>query len=147
MRIDVVTIFPDYLAPLDVSLLGKARERGVIDVHVHDLRSWTDDALVDALVATAGNDQPRLPRQLHRERLGERNPARSGDDDDGTGVPVGGVVQDLVEGGAPGLGSHHHPGAAAVGGVVDRVVTVGGPAAQVVDVQVQEPARAGLAGQ
>jgi tRNA (guanine37-N1)-methyltransferase len=42
-RIDVVTIFPDYLAPLDVSLLGKARERGLLDVHVHDLRTWTDD--------------------------------------------------------------------------------------------------------
>jgi tRNA (guanine37-N1)-methyltransferase len=43
MRIDVVTIFPDYLAPLEVSLLGKARERGLLDVHVHDLRTWTDD--------------------------------------------------------------------------------------------------------
>ncbi len=43
MRIDVVTIFPEYFAPLDVSLLGKARERGVLDVHVHDLREWTDD--------------------------------------------------------------------------------------------------------
>jgi tRNA (guanine37-N1)-methyltransferase len=43
MRIDVVTIFPGYLAPLDVSLLGKARERGLLDVHVHDLRTWTDD--------------------------------------------------------------------------------------------------------
>jgi len=43
MRIDVVTIFPEYLAPLDVSLLGKARERGILDVHVHDLRTWTDD--------------------------------------------------------------------------------------------------------
>jgi tRNA (guanine37-N1)-methyltransferase len=42
-RIDVVTIFPDYLAPLDVSLLGKARERGLLDVHVHDLRTWTED--------------------------------------------------------------------------------------------------------
>jgi tRNA (guanine37-N1)-methyltransferase len=42
-RIDVVTIFPDYLAPLDVSLLGKARERGLVDVRVHDLRDWTDD--------------------------------------------------------------------------------------------------------
>jgi tRNA (guanine37-N1)-methyltransferase len=43
MRVDVVTIFPDYLAPLGVSLLGKARERGLLDVHVHDLRTWTDD--------------------------------------------------------------------------------------------------------
>lgn len=38
MRIDVVTIFPEYLDPLDVSLVGKARARGVLDVHVHDLR-------------------------------------------------------------------------------------------------------------
>ncbi|MCU1590491.1 MAG: tRNA (guanine-N1)-methyltransferase [Frankiales bacterium] len=43
MRLDVVTIFPDYLGPLDVSLLGKARERGLIELHVHDLRTWTDD--------------------------------------------------------------------------------------------------------
>jgi tRNA (guanine37-N1)-methyltransferase len=43
MRIDVVTIFPDYLAPLQVSLLGKAREKGLLDVHLHDLRAWTDD--------------------------------------------------------------------------------------------------------
>jgi tRNA (guanine37-N1)-methyltransferase len=43
IRVDVVTIFPEYFAPLDVSLLGKARERGVLDVHVHDLRRWTDD--------------------------------------------------------------------------------------------------------
>ena len=43
MRIDVVTIFPDYLAPLELSLAGKARERGLLDVHVHDLRQWTQD--------------------------------------------------------------------------------------------------------
>jgi tRNA (guanine37-N1)-methyltransferase len=43
MRIDIVTIFPAYFAALDVSLLGKARESGLIDVRVHDLRSWTDD--------------------------------------------------------------------------------------------------------
>ena len=43
MRIDVVTIFPDYLAPLELSLPGKAREKGLIDIHVHDLRQWTHD--------------------------------------------------------------------------------------------------------
>jgi tRNA (guanine37-N1)-methyltransferase len=43
LRIDVVTIFPDYLAPLRQSLLGKAMERGQVDVGVHDLRRWTDD--------------------------------------------------------------------------------------------------------
>ncbi|MFB7289630.1 tRNA (guanosine(37)-N1)-methyltransferase TrmD [Actinacidiphila glaucinigra] len=43
MRIDVVTIFPEYLEPLNVSLVGKARERGLLDVRVHDLREWTHD--------------------------------------------------------------------------------------------------------
>ncbi len=43
MRIDVVTIFPEYLAPLGLSLPGKAQESGLLDVHVHDLRDWTHD--------------------------------------------------------------------------------------------------------
>jgi tRNA (guanine37-N1)-methyltransferase len=43
MRIDIVSIFPEYFAPLDVSLLGKARRRGLVDVRVHDLREWTHD--------------------------------------------------------------------------------------------------------
>ena len=43
MRIDVVTIFPEYLEPLNVSLVGKARARGQLDVRVHDLRTWTHD--------------------------------------------------------------------------------------------------------
>ena len=43
MRIDIVTIFTEYLAPLDVSLVGKARERGLLDVRVHDLRDFTHD--------------------------------------------------------------------------------------------------------
>lgn len=43
MRLDVVTIFPEYLEPLNVSLVGKARTRGQLDVHVHDLRAWTYD--------------------------------------------------------------------------------------------------------
>src|SRR3954452_3734312 len=43
MRIDVVTIFPDYLAPLELSLLGKAREQGLLDLVVHDLRDFTHD--------------------------------------------------------------------------------------------------------
>lgn len=43
MRIDVLTIFPEYLAPLELSLAGKAREKGLIDVRVHDLRQWAHD--------------------------------------------------------------------------------------------------------
>ncbi|MFF2810005.1 tRNA (guanosine(37)-N1)-methyltransferase TrmD [Streptomyces sp. NPDC058000] len=43
MRLDVVTIFPEYLEPLNVSLVGKARARGQLDVRIHDLREWTHD--------------------------------------------------------------------------------------------------------
>ncbi|HEX6232533.1 MAG TPA: tRNA (guanosine(37)-N1)-methyltransferase TrmD [Jiangellaceae bacterium] len=43
MKIDIITIFPDYLTPLELSLVGRAREAGVLDVHVHDLRNWTTD--------------------------------------------------------------------------------------------------------
>jgi tRNA (guanine37-N1)-methyltransferase len=43
MRIDVVSIFPEYLAPLELSLLGKARQDGLLDLRVHDLRDFTTD--------------------------------------------------------------------------------------------------------
>ncbi|MDN5821929.1 MAG: tRNA (guanosine(37)-N1)-methyltransferase TrmD [Brachybacterium sp.] len=43
MRIDVITIFPEYLTPLELSLIGKARREGLVDLHVHDLRQWTHD--------------------------------------------------------------------------------------------------------
>lgn len=43
MRIDVVTIFPDYFAPLGLSLIGRAIADGLLDVRVHDLRDWTHD--------------------------------------------------------------------------------------------------------
>ncbi len=84
MRIDVVTIFPGYLAPLDLSLIGKASEQGLLDLRVHDLREHTHDRhrtvddtpygggagmvmrpepwgeALDALVATGGGAVPRL---------------------------------------------------------------------------------------
>jgi len=43
MRLDVVTIFPEYLAALDVSLVGKAAKSGLLDIRLHDLREWTHD--------------------------------------------------------------------------------------------------------
>jgi len=43
VRIDVVSIFPDYLAPLGLSLVGKAQASGLLDIRVHDLRGWTND--------------------------------------------------------------------------------------------------------
>lgn len=82
MRVDVVSIFPQYLSPLHLSLVGKAVQNGLIDLRVHDLRAWTSDrhrrvddtpygggagmvmgpepwgAALDAL--TEGADRPRL---------------------------------------------------------------------------------------
>lgn len=43
MRIDIVTIFPEAFTPLGLSIIGRARERGLLDVHVHDLRDFTSD--------------------------------------------------------------------------------------------------------
>jgi tRNA (guanine37-N1)-methyltransferase len=43
VRLDVVTIFPEYLAPLRLSLIGRAIDEGRIDLRLHDLRSWTSD--------------------------------------------------------------------------------------------------------
>jgi tRNA (guanine37-N1)-methyltransferase len=40
MKIDVVTIFPDYFQPLKLSLLGKASEAGIVNFEIHDLRSF-----------------------------------------------------------------------------------------------------------
>lgn len=84
LRIDAVSIFPDYLNPLRQSLLGRAIERGDVVVRVHDLRQWTDDVhrtvddapygggpgmvmspepwgrALDALAPPEGTAQPRL---------------------------------------------------------------------------------------
>jgi tRNA (guanine37-N1)-methyltransferase len=43
VRLDLVSIFPDYFAPLGLSLPGRAQQAGLLDVHVHDLRTWTSD--------------------------------------------------------------------------------------------------------
>ena len=43
MRVDLITIFPDYFAPLKLSLFGKAQEAGLVEVEIHDLRSFTLD--------------------------------------------------------------------------------------------------------
>ncbi len=43
MRIDAISIFPDYFQALDLSLLGKAREKQILDFNAHDLRAYTHD--------------------------------------------------------------------------------------------------------
>jgi len=84
MRIDLVTIFPDYFAPLELSLVGKAISSGLVEVAVHDLRDYTHDVhrsvddtpygggagmvmkpepwgeALDALASQAGTERPIL---------------------------------------------------------------------------------------
>lgn len=43
MRLDIVTIFPEYFSPLSLSLVGKAAEKGIVDLRIHDLRQFTHD--------------------------------------------------------------------------------------------------------
>jgi tRNA (guanine37-N1)-methyltransferase len=43
LRVDVVTIFPDYFSPLALSLIGKASDQGLVDIRIHDLRDVTTD--------------------------------------------------------------------------------------------------------
>src|SRR5215831_20769583 len=44
MRFDIVTIFPEFFAgPLDYGIVRRAREGGLVDVGVHDLREFTHD--------------------------------------------------------------------------------------------------------
>ncbi|MCC3762409.1 tRNA (guanosine(37)-N1)-methyltransferase TrmD [Glycomyces sp. TRM65418] len=64
MKIDVVTVFPEYLAPLDLSLIGRAREKGLIDLNVHDLRRWTHDVhhSVDGAPAGGGAGMVMKPQ-------------------------------------------------------------------------------------
>jgi len=64
MKIDVVTVFPEYLQPLDLSLIGRARERGMIDLNVHDLRRWTHDVhhSVDGAPAGGGAGMVMKPQ-------------------------------------------------------------------------------------
>ena len=43
MKIDAITIFPDYFNALEISLLGKAKEAGLLEIAIHDLRKNTTD--------------------------------------------------------------------------------------------------------
>lgn len=43
LKIDLVSIFPSYFAPLELSLPGKAQQAGLVYITSHDLRAWTDD--------------------------------------------------------------------------------------------------------
>lgn len=85
MRIDVLTIFPEYLAPLDLSLVGKARAGGLLDVRLHDLRDWTTDRhrTVDDTPAGGGAGMVMRP-----DVWGEAIDAMIGGGEEPTGTPT-----------------------------------------------------------
>ena len=92
MRIDVVTIFPEYLDPLRLSLIGKARDAGLLDVAVHDLRDFTHDRhrTVDDTPAGGGAGMVMKPEPWgealdHLVSLGRAAGAADGG---GSGVPT-----------------------------------------------------------
>jgi tRNA (guanine37-N1)-methyltransferase len=93
MRIDVITIFPDYLRPLDMSLLGKAHASGILEVRVHDLRQWTSDVhrTVDDSPYGGGPGMVMRPEPWWAvledvTGYGGRPPVAAGGDGDGVGL-------------------------------------------------------------
>ena len=88
LRIDIVTIFPEYFgSPLGVSLIGKAAARGDIEFRVHDLRRWAKDVhhTVDDLPFGGGPGMVMKP-DVWGDALDEIIPV------EGAGVPARLVV-------------------------------------------------------
>jgi tRNA (guanine37-N1)-methyltransferase len=78
MRIDLISIFPDYFAPLQLSLVGKAVASGLVELGVHDLRDWTHDRhrTVDDTPYGGGAGMVMMP-QPWGEALDELVPAEA----------------------------------------------------------------------
>ena len=96
MRIDIVTIFPEFFSVLDVSLLGTARRSGLLEVTVHDLRDFTHDRhrTVDDTPTGGGAGMVMRP-----EPWGEALDAILGDSTDATVVfptPAGALFTQSV---------------------------------------------------
>lgn len=91
MRIDVVSIFPEYLAPLELSLIGKARQDGLLDLKVHDLRDFTTDRhrTVDDTPYGGGAGMVMKPEPW-AQALTAVAAGRSGDADDAVAPGVSG---------------------------------------------------------
>jgi tRNA (guanine37-N1)-methyltransferase len=94
LHLDIVTIFPEYFAPLSVSLIGKAVERGDISIAVHDLRAWTHDPhrTVDDAPFGGGPGMVMLPEPwgealdailASASRAGQAEPGSAGEDTTG----------------------------------------------------------------
>ncbi|MDU1122933.1 MAG: tRNA (guanosine(37)-N1)-methyltransferase TrmD, partial [Dermabacter sp.] len=89
MRIDVITIFPEYLAPLELSLIGKARKDGLIDVHLHNLRDYTHDRhrTVDDTPVGGGAGMVMKPEPW-AEAFADVLASGRGESDDGSASPL-----------------------------------------------------------
>jgi tRNA (guanine37-N1)-methyltransferase len=106
MRVDVVTIFPEYLAALGLSLIGKARQEGILDLHVHDLRDYTADRhrTVDDAPYGGGAGMVMKPEPWARALEGVAAHADPGGNDGGLPVllvpsPAGAVfTQEMARG-------------------------------------------------
>src|SRR3989442_6278439 len=81
MRVDIVTIFPEAFAPLDLSILRRARERGLLEVVVWDLREFTTDRhrQVDDSPFGGGGGKGMQPQAFFAARETIRGPAPGAD--------------------------------------------------------------------
>jgi len=105
MRIDVVSIFPEYLAPLELSLIGKARQDGLLDLRVHDLREFTTDRhrTVDDTPYGGGAGMVMKPEPWAQAltavagaRAGDAEGAEAAGNAGGAGVPESGSKPVLI---------------------------------------------------
>ena len=78
MRIDVLTIFPEYLDPFRHALLGKAIENGILQVGVHNLRQWTHDVHQAVDSTPCGGGMVMKPEVwVQRSMMSPREPTSS----------------------------------------------------------------------
>ncbi|MXV37797.1 tRNA (guanosine(37)-N1)-methyltransferase TrmD [Flavobacteriaceae bacterium Ap0902] len=79
MRIDIVTVLPELLkSPFEASILNRAQEKGLVEVHLHNLRDWTTDnyKTVDDYQYGGGAGMVMTPEPIQRcfeELMKERN--------------------------------------------------------------------------
>ncbi len=88
-RFDIVSVFPEFFEVLNLSLLGKAQERGIVEIRSHDLREWTNDPhrTVDDTPAGGGAGmvmRPDIWGKALDELIGEADGSSAGNDDDAT---------------------------------------------------------------
>ena len=77
MRIDVITVFPDYLAPAQLSLIGRAAVDNIIDLQVHDLRDWTTDRHRTVDDTPTGGGAGMLMRGVPTSKISSSGPVRT----------------------------------------------------------------------